>query len=114
MKLIGGITDNPKQQMTINLADGSNITLYLEYRPSQIGWFFDLTSDNFTWTGNRIVQSPNLLRHFKSILGYGIACITANNLEPYTSTAFIDGTASLYLLDATDIADIEAAVYPGL
>jgi len=106
-----GLSDQPKQQTTIILADGTQATLYMEYVPAQLGWSFSLTYGSKVINGQRIVSSPNLLRHWKNVLPFGLAVITDGNAEPTTQTAFKDGTTLIYLLDAADVKTIEAAVF---
>ena len=117
MKLITGFTIAAKQSISIPLQDGTNFNVYIEYRPQQLGWFYDIAYSagvfNFQAKGNRLCPSPNILRQYKSIIPFGISCLTAGNVEPTTQTAFSDGTITLLLLDPTDILDVEIAVYPG-
>lgn len=113
MKLIQGLTDQPKQQTAIVLADGMRANLYLEYRPNQIGWSYNVSLGDFAANGRRLVTGPNVLRQFRELIPFGIAVVTKADAEPLNQTDFIDGTVTLYLLDAADVALIEATIYPG-
>jgi len=113
MNIINGLTDQPKQQTTIALADGSRVTLRLEYRPNQLAWFYDCTWKNIEIRGQMLSASPNILRQFRSRLPFGLAIITAGNVDPVNIEDFINGTVTVYLLDADDLLDIETVVYPG-
>lgn len=118
MKLITGLTDQPNQQSTIILPDGTGVTLMLNYVPQQAGWFYTVTwqgqAQPFEVDGVRLVSSPNILRIWRKLLTFGIAVVTVANVEPSGASTFIDGTTALYLLDADEVAEIEAAVFPGL
>jgi hypothetical protein len=114
MKTITGLTDQPKQQTGLVLSDGSRAVLTLEYRANQLGWFYDITWDSFTLNGQRLVTSPNILRQFRNKLPFGIAVVTTDNVEPLRQTDFAAGVATLYLLDSTDVSDIETTVFGGL
>jgi hypothetical protein len=114
MNLLLGFTDQPKQQTTIVTADGTPATLLLEYKPNQLGWFYDLTWGNFTVLGQRLPSSPNALRQFRNQINWGLAVISKDNVEPTTQEVFVDGTTQLYLLDEADVALVESTVYPGL
>jgi hypothetical protein len=113
MKTITGLTDQPKQQTGIVLNDGSRAVISLEYRANQLGWFYDITWGDFTLNGQRLVTAPNMLRQFRNKLPFGIAVVTTNNVEPLKQTDLSSGVATLYLLDSTDVADIETTVFGG-
>lgn len=113
MNLITGITDQPKQQSTIILDDGSTVAFYLEYKPAQHGWFYDLTWGTFQITGQRLVSSPNILRQFRDQINWGIAILTNDNQEPLWQDSLVTGSSQIYLMNAADLAAVEAFVYPG-
>lgn len=111
MNLLGGLTDQPKQQTTIVLDDGTRATLFLEYRPNQLAWFFDLAWENIEINGCQFVASPNIVRQIRHRIPFGIAVITAGNVDPTDQECFVNGAASVYLLDAADVEDVEAAIF---
>jgi hypothetical protein len=117
MQIITGLTSAAKQSISVPLPDGTSTSVYIEYRPQQLGWFYDIAYSAgviaFQSKGNRLCPSPNMLRQHRAILPFGISCLTAGNVEPTTQTVFSDGTVTLLLLDASDIATIESTVYPG-
>lgn len=113
MNRVEGITDKPKQQTTIVLADGSHVSLLLEYRPNQLGWFYDLAWGDFTVNGLRLVTGPSLLRAFRNVLPFDLAVLATANVEPLNQADFADGTCQLYLLQGEDISAVNAAVYAG-
>lgn len=113
MNTLQGITDQPKQSTTIVIADGTKATLVLEYRPQQLGWFYNLEWQDFVLNGQRLVASPNILRGYRNLVPFGLAVITTNGVEPLNQDDFANGTVTLILLDETDVADVEATVYPG-
>ena len=118
MQIITGITSDPKQTISIPLTDGTSVSLNLDFKPQQLGWFYSIAysakTTNFQLTGSRLVTSPNILRQYQDIIPFGISVVTQGNVEPTTQTAFTDGTiAAFLLLDQTDIAEINAAIYTG-
>jgi hypothetical protein len=117
MKIITGLTSAAKQSISIPLPDGTSTSIYIEYRPQQMGWFYDIAYSagvfDFQAKGNRLCPSPNILRQYRSIIPFGISCLTLGNIEPTMQTAFSDGIVTLLLLDSADIATIESTVYPG-
>lgn len=113
MTTITGLTDQPKQQSTFVLPDGSQVSLYLEYRQQQAGWFLDISWQSFEANGLRLTASPNYLRKWQNILPFGLGVLTKNNVEPTFITDFVDGTVTLLLLTVDDIAAVNAVAYPG-
>ncbi len=115
MRIINGITSGPKQKISIPLPDGSSVSLTLAFRPQQKGWFYDVAYStktvNFQLAGSRLVTSPNILRQYQDIIPFGLSVVTTGGIEPTTQTAFSDGTITFLLLDQSDIAEIEAAIY---
>ena len=113
MQQIQGISDYPNQQMTMNLPDGSVLVVSILYRASQYGWFFSgLNWNNGQWieNGRRIVTHPNMLRQYKNIIPFGIACLTVNNREPTQKEDFASGASSLYLLTAAEVQAVETSL----
>lgn len=113
MNLIQGITEKAKQQMTIILEDGSNLRLFMEYRPNQLGWFYDASWGDWEVTGQRMVTSPNMLRAFRNVLPFDLAVFSAGNVEPLNQTDFADGTCGLYLAQGADRTEINETAYSG-
>ena len=113
MNQITGLTDQPKQQTTLVLADGSRVTLLIQYLAQQTAWSVDVTWGTFIAQGLILVASPNWLRQFRDVIPFGISVLTAGNLDPTDQEVFVNGSASLFLLDPADVTAVEAAVYPG-
>ncbi len=111
MKLIEGLTDQSKQSTVLTLTDGSKVLLYLEFRSQQKGWFFDITWNTASILGQRLVTSPNVLRQYLNVVPFGIAVVTTDGSEPLTVSDFSEDTVSLYLLEGSDLSDIETQVY---
>jgi hypothetical protein len=113
--IIQNITDQSPQQLTVVLPDGTAVTLVLTYRPQQAGWFWDLSWNGQTppyqRNGNRLVTSPNFLRQMKNILTFGMALSTKDGSEPTAQEDFVDGTATLFLLSAVDVVNIEETFF---
>lgn len=117
MQRVTGISDYPSQIVNLTAEDGSTVTLTLTVRPQQTGWYFDLIWNGVSpakpINGVRITTFPNLLRQWKNLLSFGIACVTSDGREPLGAADFQSGYARLLLLSATDVAQIEASVFPG-
>ena len=113
MKKINGITSQPKQQMTLQLDDGSQATLYLAFIPQQFGWVFNLTWGSFTLNGVRLTAQPNVFRQWKNILPFGIMVDSPGHLDPFTQEAFTIDGATLLLLSAADVETVENTIFAG-
>jgi hypothetical protein len=102
---VTGLTADAKQSQTLVLPDGSLAPFYMEYWDNQEGWFFTM-SYGTAWSGvmnKRLVVSPNMLRAYRNIIPFGLALTTIDGYEPVFINDFINGRATLYLLDQTDI-----------
>ena len=113
MKLIQGLTSQPKQQFTIPLTDGSRISVSMEYRQQQQGWFMDMVWQDFILNGLRVTASPNFLRQWSHILPFGVGIITVGNVEPLNLTDFSSNVASVYLLEGDEVQQVEETAFPG-
>lgn len=112
MKIITGLSDQPKQTQTITLADGSKAVWALEYRAMQLGWFWDLSwSGVAIANGQRLVASPNILRSFINKIPFGISVMTQGNVEPLNLEDLADGTSTIVLLEGDDLTLVETAAF---
>lgn len=113
MTTLNGLTDQPKQRSDFVLADGSSVAISMEYCPQQMGWFMDVAWQTFVVKGLRMVTTPGLLHQWRNILTFDLAITTADNLDPLNLTDFASGRSVVYILEAADIAEVEASLYPG-
>ena len=111
MKLVSGITNQPKQQMTLVLDEGSSVFITLNYYPQQIGWFMDVRWQTWVVLGLRVTTSPNILRQWKNVIPFGLAVSGKNEVEPLNPDDFVDGTISVYVLQGEDLTSIEEAAF---
>lgn len=112
MKILNGISDQPKQVMTLTLADGSKAVWSLNYRAQQIGWFWDLTwNSQPVALGQRLVASPNILRSFINQIPFGLSVLTQGNVEPLNLEDLSDGTTEIVLLEGDDLSLVETAAF---
>ena len=111
MKLVTGLTAEPKQRIRIALEDRSKIDLHLEYVPQQLGWFYSLTHGDFALDGARLVSSPNILRQYRGILPFGLAVIAKEQGEPLRQSDLADGTVSIHLLEGADLPAVETTIF---
>lgn len=110
MKRITEITDSAIQTLNIVGENNERITLNLRYMPTQQGWYFNLSYEDFTVNGCRLVNHVNCLNSYKNLLPFGIFCTSANGLDPTFIDDFTTGRNSVYLLTNDDVDNIEVIV----
>lgn len=111
MHKLNSISNEPRQKVVIPLDDNSRVTLKLEYRANQIGWFFDFTYEDKTYTNLRLTTSYNVLRNFRNWLPFGLRVDTLDKQEPTDLDDFASGYATLYVLNKNDITITESNYY---
>lgn len=111
MLLIEQLTSDSKQKQVLLLDDGTTISLTIEYKPLQFGWFItELSRLDFVIQGMRICTSPNLLQQFCNQIPFGLACYTSGNAEPTLQEDFAPGGRSqLYILTEAEVIALTAA-----
>ena len=111
MKLINNLTNNPRQSFQVPIDGGNFIQFQLYYYVTQKSWFFDFAYNDYSAKGNRVVLSPNTLRHLKNIIPFGLAFMAEGNVEPFDLTDFSSGRVKMYILTTEEVQEIESTVY---
>ena len=111
MKQIISLTDNARQRFEVPLDNGDLVSIYLYYYPTQYSWFFDIEYKNYINNGNRVVLTPNALRHLKDILPFGIAFLSEGYAEPFQLTDFSSGRVGMYILNQEEVEEVEINIY---
>lgn len=111
MRLLDKLTDDARQETTLTGIPGLRITLTMRYLPTQQRWMMDVVWGDFELRGAMMTASPNMLRNFKNILPFGLACVSNDGLDPYFINDFASGRCKLYLLNADELESIETAVF---
>lgn len=101
------LSDYAKQAQTVFLPDGTSFYIELTFKPLQTAWFFDLTYGDRAIRGQRLVTSPNCLRHYHNLLPFGIACFSNSDRDPLFQKDFISGDIELYVLTQAEVAAFE-------
>ena len=112
MLYINKITSDPSQTLILTGIPGIQINMNLRYLPRVQQWIMDIQYGTFQVTGLSVTSSLNLLRQWNNIIPFGIACLVQDGLDPYQVTDFANQTANLYLLNSTDVAQIESDWFP--
>lgn len=111
MKYINKITNDAQQRLILTGIRGLQITLTMRFMPRIQRWIMGISYGDVSIQGIPVCTSLNLLRQYKNVLPFGISCATTNQLDPYTVDDFANQTANLYLLDETDVEQIEGAFF---
>lgn len=111
MNRIDNLTTSAAQQTTLLLPDGTAATITLHYHGATERWVMDVTYGTHTINGIGVAFHANLLRQWESILPFGIACITADQTDPFLLEDFSNGRANLYLLSPADVVLVERTVF---
>jgi len=112
MKQITEITDYPNQKFTVVTETNESFELKLQYSDVNQGWFYSLNYDDLVIINNaRVVTSANMLRNFKNQLPFGLSAITNDGSEPIFVDDFSTGRVSMFLLNESDVAEIEQEFY---
>lgn len=109
MYLIQQITSAPFQTQDLVLLDGSIVTLTLYFMPMQQCWVIqNLVYGGSTICQNvRITNQANILRPWKNLIPFGLACFTEGNREPSLDEDFSSGASKLYILDESEVQEYE-------
>lgn len=114
MNKIDNLSDGADQLTTLQMPDGSIGTIELYYRGASQRWVFDFTHPQFpngAIQGQMLCVHPNILRNFKNILDFGMAVVSTDGQDPAFIEDFVNGRVSLFILDAADVAAVEADAY---
>jgi len=107
MKYINKISSEPIQRMFLTGNPGQRIIFELRYLPTQEIWMADITYRDFVLNGISILNSPNLLRGYKNIIPFGLACLTTDLQDPFSLVDFESGYARLFLLTQDEVLELE-------
>ena len=108
---INKLTSDASQTMKLVTEAGEIIAFSLRYRPAIQCWTFDLTWGNYQITGMRFVNAINLLRQWKDIFPFGLMIKSSDILEPQYIDDFTSGRIKVYLLNPSEILQLEAGVF---
>lgn len=108
MLYISKITSDAQQKLLLTGIPGLQITMTLRFMPRVQQWIMGISYGDFSAQGIPLVVSLNLLQQFQNNIPFGISCVRADGLDPFTQDDFANKIANLYLLDSTDLAEINA------
>ena len=109
------ITSDSTQTMNLLLPDGTSINMTINFKPMMLGWFIQsLTyvkgTISFSLSGLRVSNSPNMLRQWKNIIPFGMACASTANREPSLQQDLSSGASKLYVLTPGEVEQFEELI----
>ena len=111
MKQITELTNDSKQLYTVIGENGEQIKFNLYYYATQESWYFDISYLTTTINGLKLTNFPNILRQWKNILPFGLACTVTDGFDPYYIDDFVNGRVSVFLLNSDDVTTVEQQVF---
>ena len=105
------LTNDIKQRHTLVLEDNETVDFLLYYSLRQQSWYYDFQYNDFICNGSKVVLTPNALRQFKRILPFGFAFYSDSSVEPFRQDDFSSGRVRFFILNQSDIEEIEETVY---
>lgn len=110
MKLIEGITNEPHQIHHLVIGDGSIVDLTLKYLPAIQRWSFGINHTNLTFHTRILGNHINILRQWKNILPFGLACTSYDSIDPFDINDFSNNRVEMHLLSSDEIDDVEVLI----
>lgn len=107
MQVITQITNNPIQTMKLVLDTKELVQFNLRFMPTQMSWYCDVIYNDIEIYGLKVALFPNLLRHFKNMLPFGIAFTANDHVEPFKLDDFTSGRVQMYVLNQDEVEQIE-------
>lgn len=112
MQKITSISNDSKQRMTINLENNEgSFEFALYFMPTQYSWYYDFIFNDYSSYGNKVVLNINALRYLKNILPFGIMFSAVGDIEPFQQDDFSSGRVEMYVLNKTEVQELEETVY---
>ena len=111
MHKLNSLGNEPRQQVTAILNDGTRLPLTFEYRANQLGWFFGFEYNGINYQNIRLTTSYNILRGYRNWLTFGIRCDTLDELEPMDLDDFLTGYATVFILSPEEVNITESTYY---
>lgn len=105
------LSNKARQKLTVALENNMFLDLYFEYKPNQLGWFFNFTYNDITYSNIRLTTSFNILRAYRNWLPFGLRCDTADSFEPMGIDDFVENYAKVYILTKSELEAIESLYY---
>ena len=111
MQLISNLDDEADQITNVVLDDGSVVQFEFIYKPTIERWMMNVTHPDLTVYLLNLCAGPNVLRDWRNVIPFGLACVSTDGADPFYIEDFASGRITLYVLSASEVAAVESTVY---
>ena len=111
MRYLNKIKAEAYQKFTLSGNSGQLIDMTLRFMPSQSMWMADFSYLDFDLKGIALNNAPNILRGYKDIIPFGIACNSNDGIDPRYIDDFSLQRCNLYLLTFDEVEQIESGLF---
>lgn len=111
MQIITQITNKPTQTMQLVLDTKELVQFNLRFMPTQMSWFCDVIYNDISIYGLKVALFPNLLRHFRNMLPFGIGFAADDHVEPYSIEDFVNNRVRMFLLTKQEVEEVESVIF---
>lgn len=112
---INNISADAHQKTTILLADNTSVVITLDFHPATQRWIMGVSHDVFAVNSVGLCIHPNLLRSFRQVIPFGVACTAVDGVDPFDINDFDSGRVVLSVLDNTggntDVEAVESGIF---
>jgi hypothetical protein len=87
----------------------NNETVYFKfyYVDDFVSWYYDMTYQDFSINGNKILLGFDLLSQYKNILPFTLACTSSQDIEnPSFEDSFFSGQYNMYTLTREEAGEV--------
>lgn len=111
MTRIDNITDDASQLIRLILDDGSIAVLTLNFSGTVERWTYNISYGTFADNGGNLCIMPNILRQFRNVIPFGLACVAEDGVDPFNVEDFARARVNLYVLNSADLVQIEQLAF---
>lgn len=105
---IQNITTYGYQGKSLVLPDGTRIEIDIQFVELRKCWVIKrLAYQDFLLHSHKIVNGTNILRQFKNILPFGLACYSPSGRDPQFLEDFSEGDHQLFILTQDEVQQYE-------
>lgn len=108
---LNNLTDFANQTTTLQLPDGTTANLTLIFNATAERWVANIVYGTLVINGLGVCCLPNILRQWKNVIPFGLACATNDQTDPFAANDFSDGRARLFLLSADEVLLMESQIF---
>jgi len=110
MTLIDNLSGFANQQTTLLLEDGTSADLSLRFHGASERWVVDIEYSGVARRNIGLCCHPNVFRQWRNLFPFGVACVTADQTDPFDINDFATGRVGLYLLNQAEVSEVESEI----